>query len=201
MSLPAKGCRWGSTWGWRSINLTLCCSKAWVHLPLQPELSMTCQYYILLCPCWPLNSVFFLPKCLLLMYFWTRATDSLSTHFAQLNDPLSSCLSPWEHSVKKPNHPSPVLSTWSKGNIFLTRTQDLCFHITSYHFHVAPILFCFYWKYLSQCRFKMHLFFSWLRKNPLLWFTIILRLNTALQPLPPPFQHSALNIVYIKMHI
>lgn len=135
--------------------------------------------HILLSPCWPLNSVFFLPKCLLLTYFWRRATGSLSTHFAQLNEPLSSCLPPREHFVKKTKHPSPFLSTWSKGNIFLTKTQDLCFYITSYHFHVAPILFYFYWKYLSQCSLKMHLLFSWLRRNPLLWFTIILRLNTA----------------------
>lgn len=156
---------------------------------------------ILLCPCWPLNSVFFLPKCSFLMYFWRRATGSLSTHSAQLNVPLSSSLLPLEHFVKIWNRPSPFLSTWSKGNIFLTRTQDLCFHITSYHFFIAPILFCSYWKYLSQCSLKMHLLFSWLRKNPLSWFTIILRLNTAPQPLPPPFQHSALSIVFIRMHI
>lgn len=135
------------------------------------------------------------------MYFWRRATGSLSTHFAQLNEPLSSCLPPWEHFVKKKqNIPAHFFPLGPKG-IFFWPGHRICASTslpTTFTWHQY---FCFYWKYLSQCSPKMHLFFSWLRRNPLLWFTIILRLNTAPQPLPLPFQHSALNIAYIRMHI
>lgn len=34
------------------------------------------------------------------MYFWRRVTCSLSTHFTQMNEPLSSSFPPWEHFVK-----------------------------------------------------------------------------------------------------
>lgn len=194
-----SGCR--STWDWR-VNK---CSPI-LQQGLDPSTISVLTYswrvniHIFLCPCCPLNSVFFLLWCLPLMYFWRRVTYFLSTYLALLNKPFSSSLPPWDHFVTTQS-PQPISLYLLQCEYLLDPSTgfEIPYHFLPLSCTEAPIFSCFYGKYLSPCIFKMHLLFSRLRKNPLLWFTIILRWNTALQSLPPPFQYTGLNI-YISIY-